>query len=118
MKFLTNFLIIGLISFIGCIYFPWWSIAIVSFIVGLLIPQKPFWSFLSAFLSLFILWFGLTFWINYKNGDILAHKISMLIIKKDAPILLMLMTALIGAMVSGFSSLSGSLLRRSPSKKA
>jgi hypothetical protein len=117
MKFFTAFLLIGLISFVGCIYFPWWSIAIVSFIVGVLIPQKPLWSFLSAFLSLFILWFAITYWISIKNEYVLAHKISLLILKKDSPEILMLLTALMGALVAGFGSLSGALLRRPQSNK-
>ena len=117
MKFFTAFLLVGLISFVGCIYFPWWSIAIVSFIVGFFILQKPLWSFLYYFLSLFILWFAITYWISYKNENILAHKISLLILKKDNPVILMLLTALMGALVSGFASMSGALLRRPQSKK-
>ena len=112
MKFITAILLIGLICFVSCIYFPWWNIAIVSFLVGWFIPQKPLWSFLSAFLSLFILWFGLTYWISHENGDILAHKISLLILKKDNPFMLMFLSAVIGGLVAGFSSLSASLLRR------
>lgn len=116
MKFIASLFLISLLSFVSCIYFPWWSISIVSFAVGLLMPQKPLLSFLTAFLSIFILWFGLVFWISQQNGDILAHKVSLLIIKKDSPIALMLITACMGAFVAGFSALSGALLRKIPQK--
>ena len=50
--------------------------------------------------------------ISFNNGFLFTHKISLLILKADNPALIILLTALIGAMVAGFASLSGSLARR------
>ena len=94
------------------IYFPWWSIAIVCFIIAALIRQGPGIAFLCGFLALFILWGGLSFWISNNNNHILAHKISLLILKKDNPYMLILLTGLIGAVVGGFAALAGSLLSK------
>jgi hypothetical protein len=113
MKFLTSILLTALLSFAACLYLPWWSIAVVAFIVAAVIPQKPGKAFLAAFIALFILWFGLCFYMSNANDNILAHKVSMLIIKMDNPYLLMLVTALIGALVGGLAALSGSFLRKS-----
>ncbi len=112
MKFTISFLLMALLSFAACLYLPWWSIAIVCFIVSVIIHQSAGKAFMSGFLALFFLWGGLSFWISYNNDHILAHKISMLIIKKDDPYLLMLVTGLIGAIVGGFAALSGSFIRR------
>jgi hypothetical protein len=101
-----------LLSFTACIYFPWWSIAIVAFIVTAIIPQSALMSFISGFIALFILWGAVSLWISSKNGHILAHKVSLVILKADNPYLLMLVSALIGALVAGFAALAGSHLRK------
>jgi len=112
MKFFISFILTILLSFAACLFLPWWSIAIAAFIVAALIPQKPFKSFITGFTALFLLWGGLSFWISNNNEHVLAHKISQLILKMDNPVVLMLATALIGALVAGFAALAGSYLRK------
>ena len=112
MKPTFTILLIILLSFCACLYFPWWSIAIVAFAVSALIPQKPGASFLSAFVSLFLLWGGLSFWISTANDNILAHRVSVLILKTDSPFLLILATAIVGALVAGLAALTGSFIRQ------
>jgi hypothetical protein len=112
MKFLANTILIILFSFLACLYFPWWSIAIVAFIIPVLIPQGHLASFISGFVALFLLWGILSLWISISNGNILAHRVSLLIFKADNPYLLVIITALIGAMVAGFAALTGSFLRK------
>jgi len=112
MKFIISLVLTALLSFAACLFLPWWSIAIAAFLVAALIPQKPGRSFLTGFISLFLLWGGLSFWISKSNEHILAHKISVLVLKMDNPYLLILATALIGALVAGFAALTGSYLRK------
>jgi hypothetical protein len=112
MKFLISLILTAALSFAICLYCPWWSIAIVAFLVAALIPQKPFVSFLTGFLALFILWFSLTLYISNNNEHILAHKVSMIILKQDNPFALILMTAGIGSVVAGFAALAGSFARK------
>ena len=102
---------IMLMSFVACLYLPWWSIAIVSFLMAIFISQKPLFSFLSGFIGIFILWGVLAFWISAKNDHILAHKVSLIILKTDSPILLVLVTAIIGAIIAGLAALCGAYLR-------
>ena len=111
MKFLISILLTILLSFTASLFFPWWSIALCAFFISVFIPQQPGKSFLTGFISLLILWGGLSFWISYNNNHILAHKASLLIIKMDNPLLLILITALVGALVAGFAAMSGSYLK-------
>ena len=111
MKFILSIILIAILSFAACIYLPWWSIAIVAFVVAALIPQSAGMSFLTGFFALFLLWGGLSFWISSPNQHILAHKVSLIILKIDSPYLLMLTTALIGGLVAGFAAIAGSFLR-------
>lgn len=113
MKFFISFVLTILLSFALCLFLPWWSIAIAAFAVAALIPQRPGKAFLTGFIALFLLWGGLSFWISNNNDHILAHKVSQLILKMDNPIVLILATALIGALVAGFAALAGSYLRKS-----
>lgn len=112
MKFITSLILTALLSFSACLFLPWWSIAIAAFLVAALIPQHPGKAFLTAFMALFLLWGGLSFWISNNNEHLLAHKVSLLILKMDNPYYLILATALIGALVAGFAALSGSFLRK------
>jgi hypothetical protein len=113
MKFFISLILTILLSFAACLFLPWWSIAIAAFVVAALIPQKPLKAFLTGFIALFLLWGALSFWMSNNNDHILAHKVSQLILKMDNPYLLILATALIGALVAGFAALAGSYLRKS-----
>ncbi|MES2430834.1 MAG: hypothetical protein V4556_07835 [Bacteroidota bacterium] len=112
MKFIVTIILIALLSFAACLYLPWWSIAIVAFIVAVAIPQRPINAFFTGFIALFLLWGIIAFVISNSNGDVLAHKISLLILKMDNPVLLIAATALIGALVGAFASLAGSYVRK------
>ncbi len=111
MKFFISAILSALLAYAFGIYFPWWSIAVAAFLVYALIPVKPGWAFLSAFLSLFVLWGGMAWVISVNNEHILGHKISQVILKKDDPLMLALATALVGGVVAGFAGLSGRLFR-------
>src|SRR5689334_14080342 len=99
MKFLVSIILIALLSLAACLYLPWWSIAIAAFIVTAAIPQHPLKAFLAGFIALFILWGALAWFISSNNDHLLAHKVSVLMLKQDSPALLVTVTALIGALV-------------------
>lgn len=111
-KFIVAFFLIALLSVAMGMYLPWWSIAVAAFVVGLAIPQKSLPAFLCGFLALFVCWGGMAWRLSSGNEHILAHRISALIIKRDSPQLLMLLTALIGALIGGMATLTGSLIRK------
>lgn len=112
MRLLLSTLLIATLSFLAGLYLPWWSIAIVAFAIALLIPQNLLFAFLSGFLGIFLLWGILAFWIDMKNESLLSHKISTLLKLGGSSILLILVTAFVGALVAGFAAMSGSSLRR------
>ena len=112
MKFIISLILTALLSFAACLFLPWWSIAIAAFVVAALIPQKPGIAFITGFLALLLLWSGLSLWISNNNEHILAHKISILILKVDSPYALILVTGLIGGIIAGLAALSGSFLRK------
>ena len=112
MKFLVSVLLIGTVSFVAGLFLPWWSVAVVAFVVIAFLPQKPLYAFLSGFAAIFILWCSMALVISSKNDDILVHKIAMIILKVNSPIALILVTGFIGALIAGCAALAGSFLRK------
>jgi hypothetical protein len=111
MRFTLATLLTITLSFIAGLYLPWWSIALVAFLVALLIKQKIAWAYLSAFTAIFFLWGGLAIFINIRNKGVLAQKIAQLFPLNGNAFYLLLLTAMIGGLVAGFAAMSGSSLR-------
>jgi hypothetical protein len=110
-KFLVNTLLIALLSFAAGLFFPNWIIALIAFVVSLLLPMRPLMAFLSGFVALFLLWGGLGLADNLANGGILATKIASLLPLNGSPYVLILVTALVGALMGGGGALTASFLK-------
>lgn len=111
MKFIISTLLTALLAFAAGLYLPWWSIAIASFLVAVSIYQPPFLAFLTGFAGLFLLWLLLAWGIDAANDSVLAVRISVLMGFGESPVLLILITALIGGITGGLGALTGSLAR-------
>jgi len=112
MKFIVSLLLTAFLSYVSGLFLPWWSIAVAAFLVSAFVPQRSFVSFITGFIAIFLLWGIMSWMISADNHDILAHRVSLLIFKNDNPLLLILTTALTGALVAGFAALAGSFLHR------
>lgn len=111
MRTVVAVLLIAVFSFIAGLYLPWWSIAPVAFLVALLLGLGVGRGFVAGFLGIFLLWALLAFWIDAKNESILSTKIAHLFPLGGSSLLLILITALIGALVGGFAAMAGGSLR-------
>lgn len=112
MKFVISILCIAALSFALSLFLPWWCIAIAAFVVTFFIPQKNILSFFTGFLALFLLWASLSLIISSGNNDLFSHKLSLLILQMDNPILIIIVTGMIGGLVAGFAALSGNITRK------
>src|SRR5215212_1382219 len=99
MRFLLATLLIVLLSYIAGLFLPWWSIAIVAFLVCLLVRPSPGIGFLTGFTGIFLLWTIVALWIDIKNEHILSHKIAQLFSLGGSSALMIIVTALVGALV-------------------
>jgi hypothetical protein len=111
-KFFVSILLIALLSFICCLFLPWWTIAIAAFVVSALIPQRPLLAFFTGFLALFLLWGGLALGIDAANNSILSTRVASILPLHGYSILLILVTALIGALVAGGGAITAAFLRK------
>lgn len=111
MRFILAFLLTASLSFLAGLFLPWWSIAIIAFVIAWLLPQRSGLAFLSGWLGIFLLWTILCLWIDSRNDSILSHKISELLKLGGSSLLLIIVTAVIGGIVGGFAAMAGSSLR-------
>jgi hypothetical protein len=112
MKFLVSVILIAVLAFAIGLYMPWWSLALAAFVVTALIHQRAVIAFLTGFVALFLLWGILAFIIDQQNQQVLSRKIAEVLPLGGNPLLLILITALVGGLVAGFAAMTGSYLRR------
>ena len=110
MRFLLSVILIALLSWIAEYFFPWWSIAVVSFIVAAFISQKPGKSFLSGFCGVAVFWLAACLMHDMANDHILSMRMAALFHLPNYG-LFTVVTVLLGGLVGGLSALAGALIR-------
>lgn len=78
--------------------------------------KKTGWiSFGWGFLALFILWSGQALYIHCANDGLLSTRIAEML-GVGSPYLVILITGVLGGLVSGIATLTGSLFNKTESK--
>ncbi len=90
---------------------PWWSIAIPGLILGYQFNPKAGAAFGWGFLALFLLWGGQALYIHFANDGILSTRIAEML-GVGSPYLVILITGILGGLVSGLATLTGTLLKK------
>ena len=110
MKLLVNITLIALLAIAAGMFLPWWSIALVAFLVNWVLPLSPLHAFLSGFSGLFIGWGLLALIRDSANDSILSSKIASILPLGGSSVALLLVSALVGALVAGLAGLTASFL--------
>ena len=101
-------LTIIVLAFILNLFLPWWSIAIPGLLFGYSYRKSAAASFGWGFLALFVLWGGQALYIHFANDGILSTRIAEML-GVGSPFIVILATAILGGLVSGLATLTGSL---------
>lgn len=114
MKMIASIILTALLAFVCGLFtsLPWFSFAVSSFIVAFAIHQKPFKSFLSGFLGVSLLWIVMSFLKDIVNGHILATKVAQILPLGGSYIAVILVTGVVGGLVSGLAALTASFTRK------
>ena len=114
MKFISAIVLTAFLAFVTGVFtvLPWWSFAITSLIVALAIHLRPGRAFLAGFLGLFLLWAGIALFKDAANEHLLSVKVAQILPLGGSYLVLIVVTGIVGGLVSGFAALSGSYLRR------
>ena len=86
---------------------PWWSIVIVTAIVGGIINEHAAKSFLFGFIGVFLLWGIAAFQMDIGNESILSTRMAEIFGAN-----MIMVTALLGGLLGGMGALTGTLGHR------
>ena len=103
---LATLVLIG--AFVLNIFLPWWSIVLPGLIFGYFFKEKPVPSFLWGFLGVFLLWGGQALYTHIFNDGVLSTRIADML-GVGSPFIVVFITGIIGGLVSGLATLTGSL---------
>lgn len=114
MKFILSILLVALVTYAVGIYgnLPWWSFVVTNLLIAIALPIKPAQAFLAGALGVGALWAGLAFGIDIANNHILSTKVAQILPLGGSYIALILVTAIVGALLGGVASLTGSFVRK------
>ncbi|MDB5211624.1 MAG: hypothetical protein JWQ30_2451 [Sediminibacterium sp.] len=114
MKLITAIVLTGFLAFVLGIYstLPWWSFVFTSLIVAVAIHQRAGKAFLAGFLGLFLLWAGMALLKDAANDHVLSMKVANVLPLGGSYLVLILVTGVVGGLVSGLAAMTGSYLRR------
>lgn len=108
-------LILGLIA---QMYFPWWSIAVVGFLVGLWAHESPSKSFAYGTAAMTFLWAAYGGIQSSANAGIMNASIAKMLGGAISGTQLIFITGLVGGLVGGMSAMTGTMLRNLIAKEA
>lgn len=111
MKLVSTVILIAALSLIATWYLPWWSLAIIAFVVCCIMQQSPGRSFLAAFLAIFLLWLVYGWWEDNANDHILAGRMAG-VFGLPNHTLFLVAAALAGGVVAGIAGWAGGFVRR------
>jgi hypothetical protein len=114
------FLLLILCNLIVGIFLPWWVLIPVAFALCFGLSKSLKWAFLIPFLSVFVLWFVLSFYYSMDNHHVLARRVAELFGLGNSPISwlwIILLGPLPGGITASFAGASGFLAKKVLLKK-
>ena len=106
-----NFLIIAILSALLQIFAPWWVIAIVPFVILLWRASRSSGAFWAGFGGIAVPWLLYGYYQHFISDGALSDRVAKIFMLPNG-ILLLLVTALVGGLVGGFSGLAGYSVRQ------
>lgn len=111
MKFIIGIIATILLGGIFQTFFPFWTLAVAAFIVAMFVGGKGISSFLYGMIAGCILWGGYALFLDIANEGILSNLFGNLLNGIGRPALL-LVTTLIGGILSGLGAMTGSYMHQ------
>ena len=110
-KIFVTALVIAGVSYI----LPYWSIAIVTFLVALALPTGNWSSFLNGFTAAFLAWSVFALILMNGPAEVINRQIAQLF--SLPPVVMALIAGLIAGLIGGFGGWSGYTLSKIFEKK-
>ena len=110
------FLLIAGNAFFLNLVLPWWSAALPGLFFGYRMNVTPIRAFGMGFFAVFLAWGAHAAYVHIASNGVLRSRMAELFGLTQEWILI-LITAVIGGLLSGFATLTSSLLAHSRNKK-
>ena len=91
---------------------PWWSLAAVAFVIGLVMAPSAKAAFGAGFGGAALSWLVPAAWQSYQDGGLLAHRMAQLLPLGGSSVVLVMVTGVIAGLVGGLAALAGTWLRQ------
>ena len=111
MKFFTLCIISALVALLLGPFIPFWGLMAIIGVCAALVGGKHLPAFLGAGVGVALVWFAVPLWVSIRTGSELPAKIGG-IMGFENPIILILITSLIGFLIGGFSAWTGVSFRK------
>jgi hypothetical protein len=108
MRFLIAVILITILSALAEYFLPWWSMAIVSFLVSLFAGFRPGRSFLLGFVGVGLCWLVTALMHDMANQHILSTRMAALFHLPNY-LLFIVVTVFLGGLIGGLSACAGAL---------
>jgi hypothetical protein len=110
MKFFLGVILIAVLSAVAEYFLPWWSMAVVCFVVSLLMGLKGGKSFLMGFSCVALCWLTFALIHDIPNEHILSTRMAKVFGLPNYG-LFILVTVVVGGLIGGLASWAGALLK-------
>lgn len=100
------FALILILTLLLQLWLPWWTVMAVPFAACFWMAGTARQAFAASFLAVFLLWLGASLFFHLRSGGILSERVSALL-HVGSPLLLILITALTGALAAGAAGWAG-----------
>ncbi|GAB3575702.1 hypothetical protein [Hymenobacter daeguensis] len=90
---------------------PWWSLAVVAFVVAMALAPSGKAGFWAGFAGAALSWLLPAAWQAYQNDGLLAHRVAQLLPLGGSPGALVLADGVVAGLVGGLAGLAGAWLR-------
>lgn len=106
------------IFFLGYLFesfLPWWSVALAAAVGGALVRNSVKKAFIAGFLGIGLLWLLNAGYFHFRSGGMITTRVAAMV-NVPWPVLLIIVTGLIGALVGGIAACAGFYLRAAVQK--
>jgi hypothetical protein len=111
MRTFITVILIALLTLLAEYYFPWWSVAVVSFVIGLFLGIKPGKAFLAGFLGIALTWLLVSLIKDIPNQHILSMRMAGIFHLPGYAMFIFVCT-ITGGLTGGIAAWSGSCVKR------
>jgi hypothetical protein len=109
---MIQIILIAVLSLLAQLVLPWWSLAIIAFLVCLWRSPSAGQAFFAGFYGIALVWLVYAVIINTRTDGVFVGRMSELLFKTNNAILPGLVTAIVGGLVGGLAGLSGYFVKQ------